>query len=78
MMDKRVNLHYLCTNLEGLCNVHFIDFTAKIIRITSTKILTLQRPLDRHVQALIKKLYFLITHHIYPVAAFARRAASEN
>jgi len=50
MMAKRVNLHYLFTNLGGLSNVHFIDFTAKIIRITSTKILTLRRPLDRHVQ----------------------------
>ena len=36
-MAKRVNLHYLCTNLEALGKGHFIDFTVKIIRISHQK-----------------------------------------
>src|SRR5690606_24031714 len=36
-MANWVWLHYLCTNLETLCNGHFIDFTVKIIRISHQK-----------------------------------------
>jgi len=78
-MANWVWLHYLCTNLETLCNGHFIDFTVKIIRISHQK--NARSPvaaLATMCRAIMKKLYILITHHIYPVAAFARRAASEN